>query len=205
MKGEKELKIQRLVRSQAENRLSIFDNKSDLIEREVRLPTLMYAPGTPKKQSPWAVVDLGSTLDRLSGAANTCLLVKVSPQLAGPRVLLCASACKMLQGGPGAGGGVWTIIRQKGRPVTPLTSAEVVRTLGGHLVVLLVEQPALGYTLRNAGRLSCHHAVVFPPPSPSFSNAWIYVGARPSACTVSIKCLSGKTMSGLFASTGRPK
>lgn len=121
MKGEKELKIQRLARSQAENRLSIFDNKSDLIEREVRLPTLMYAPGTPKKQSPWAVVDLGSTLDRLSGAANTCLLVKVSPQLAGPRVLLCASACKMLQGGPGAGGGVWTIIRQKGRPVTPLT------------------------------------------------------------------------------------
>lgn len=157
-------------------------------------------------QSPWAVVDLGSTLDKQPGAATQAWLVKVSPRLAGPRVALwyCVKVPTGGRGGGGpGGGGLWTIIRQKGRPVTPLTQQRWSEPWMAISWCFSMNTRFLA-TPRNAGKLSCHHAVVSPPP-PGFSTHGSTLRRRLQGVLHQLEDCPEKTLSRLLALTAWPK
>lgn len=150
-------------------------------------------------QSPWPVVDLGSTLDKLSGATQACP-VKVSPRLAGLGVLPSGIVCKTLQG-------VWAgCARSLDRRAVP-SSLSLSR--GGQ---------NLGWPFRGAsGRIpgswppSERRYVGLSPCSslprslPRLSDAWIYIEGTPSG--VSIRHLPRKDVESIafFDSSGEPK
>lgn len=112
--------------------------------------------------------------------------VKVSPRTA------CRSGCrppsgigcKTLQGG--RGGGARAIIRQKGRPVTPLTQQRWSEPWVAISWCFWTNTRLLA-TPRNAGMFFCHRAVVDPRTYPRLSDAWIYIEGTPSGYIVSTR------------------
>lgn len=157
-------------------------------------------------QSPWAVVDLGSILDKQPGAATQACPVKVSPRLAGPRVVLwyCVKVHTGGRGGGGpGGGGLWTIIRRKGRPVTPLTQQRWSEPWMAISWCFSINTRLLA-TPRNAGTLSCHRAVVFPP-SPGFSTHGSTLRGRRQSVLCQLEACPEKTLNGLLNLTAWPK
>lgn len=95
------------------------------------------------------------------------------------------------EGGGLGGGGLWTTIRQKGRPVSPPTQQRWSEPWMAISWCFSTNTRLLA-TPRNAGSLSCHHAVVSTLPPPRLFNAWIYIEGTPSRRLVSIRGLSGK-------------
>lgn len=165
----------------------------------------MYSTRTPGLQSPWAVNDLGSTLDKLPGAAQG--LPRESLATDGLQVWVSPTQWYWVQDHTGGmGGGARATIRQKGRPVTPLTQRRWSEPWVAISWCFWTDTRLLA-TPRNAGMSLCHHAVVDPRTYPRLSDAWIYIEGTPSGYTVSTRRMPVEQVafSFFFFSTGRRK